>query len=72
MPPPAVLSLLVRLPSCLCGGCSCRDVLAWRSVLGLVLAGMLKAVIEGLARWPSYPKVEGTLEVVCRKPPKER
>lgn len=27
MPPPAVLSLLVRLPSCLCGGCSCRDVL---------------------------------------------
>lgn len=71
MPPPAVPSLLVRSPSYLHGGCSRRDVLARRSVLGLVLAGMLEAVVAGLAGWLSYPKVEGRLEVVCGKPPKE-
>lgn len=67
MPPPAA-----RSPSYLQGGCSRRDALAPRSVLGLVLAGMLEAVLAGLARWQSCPKVEGRLEVVCRKPPKER
>lgn len=71
MPPPTVLCLLVWLPSYLYGGCSqcCshQDVLALWSALGLALAGMLKAVLAGLARWLSYPKGEGRLEVVWGK-----
>lgn len=70
--PPTVLSLPVWSPSYLHGGCSHQDVLALRSVLGLVLAGMLQAVLAGLAGWLGYPAGEGRLEVLCRKPPKGR